>query len=205
MSTESEKLYNRFSKSKQQQKYIWYSSLIFLLVIFIGLLMFMYNWSKNVVVVKENGQQISSEVQNNADNFKAYVYTHLDNSFKFTNSFDRFTYKKNRAKALFLVDANSLNRIWSIYDKNGVFADVLSKGVIYDAYILPNSISIRGNNEPYRVSFKGIIEVKEDGYITKYLSNCQGDLFYYTANYPENTTGFMLQNYHQITKRYETE
>ncbi|NKI28206.1 hypothetical protein HCG49_16760 [Arenibacter sp. 6A1] len=205
MKSESEILYNQFSRAKQQQKYIWISSMVFVMGAFIAVLVFLFFWSKNVVVIKENGQVVSAVVQSREATFSAMAKHHLDQAFHFANSFDRFTYKKNQAKTLFLMDSKSANRLWSVYEREGVFADVLSKGTLYEARILPESIQVVGDQEPYRVQFQGIIKVDDGGFITTYLAMGKGKLIYYTPSYPENSTGFFVTDYVQKVKLYDKE
>lgn len=203
MKSESETVYNQFSKAKQQQKYIWISSMLFVTVAFIGMLVLLYYQSKNVVVIKENGQKVSAVVGNEKETFTALASEHLDRAFKYANSFDRFTYKDNMAKTLFHMDSRSANRLFSEYENSGALADVLSKGTIYDAEILSESIRITGDREPFEFVFQGTIDVNDGGHVTKYLAQGTGELIYYTPHYPENPTGFFITNYTQKTKIYE--
>ena len=203
MKSDSEIIYNRFSKSKQQQKYIWISSMLFVLVAFLSTLLYAYFTSKNVTVIKENGQEVSAYVGSEEEAFKARAYEHLDRTFHYANSFDKFTRKLNMGKTLFNMDSRSADRLFGKYEKEGVFADVLSKGTIYEANILPETIKIMGNQEPFDIEFQGVIEVNDGGFITKYLTLCQGKLIYYTPHYPENPRGFFITNYTQKNKLYE--
>lgn len=205
MKTDSEILYNQFAESKKQQKYIWISSMVFVTTAFISVLIFLAYWSGKVVVIKENGQRITSVVQDEEKTFKAHAYQLLDKAFHYANSFDRFTYKENQAKTLFFMDARSANRLWTNYENNKVFADVLSKGTVYDAEIIPESINISGESEPFNVSFQGTIKVKDNGYITEYRVSSQAKLIYYTPYYPHNPYGFFLTDYVQKSQRYEQE
>ena len=203
MKTESEVLYGQFSKAKQQQKYIWISSMLFVAIAFISVLVFLYFQSQNVVVIKENGQEVSASVLSKEETFKAQASEHLDKSFHYANSFDRFTYKDNMAKTLFHMDSRSANRIFSQYEESGALADVLSKGTIYESEIIPESIKINGNKEPFTFQIQGIIEVNDGGFVTKYLAQATGEMIYYTPHYPEKPTGFFISSYNQKTRLYE--
>lgn len=199
----TETLYNEFANAKKQQKTIWIASMAFLLFAFIAVLFFAGYWMGKVVVVKENGQRVDAAILDQEETFKAQASLLIDRAFSFANSGDRFTYRDNQAKTLFLMDARSANRIFKAYEKQKVYADMLSKGTVYSASIDPKSIEIFGNSEPFNCRFTGWITIKENGTLTKFKADCSGKLIYYTPNYPYNPHGFFLTEYVQNTIRHE--
>ena len=203
MPTDSEILYNSFTKSKKQQRYIWISSLIFLAICFISTLIILAMKWNNVVVVKESGRKVDAFVTTVEKTFEANAKLHLDRSFYYLNTFDRFTEKENRGKALLHIDSRAADRIWTKYNQEGVFADVRAKGVTYKSQIDPKSIEIFGNQEPFQFSFTGIITRVDQGKEIKFKANCSGDMIYYTPVYPQKPTGFFITNITQKLTPYE--
>jgi len=204
MATESEVLYNRFAKSKKQQKYIWNSSLIFMGLCFISGLIFLYLKSNQVIVIRESGQRVEAAVGTEEETFQAHAKLHLATTFKFLNTFDRFTEKSNRGKTLLHMEKRAADRIWSIYNDQGVFADVRAKGVTYKGEIDPGSIIVSNNIEPFRFTFIGYITKNDKGIKETFKATCSGDMIYYTPIYPQKPTGFFVTNFQQILEPYES-
>lgn len=205
MKTESEILYNQFSRAKKNQKYIWITSFVFLTIVFIAMLVFLYFKSNQVAMFSENGQKVEGTMVDGVTLFKATSKKHIAESFHYLNSFNRINFESNKGKALFYIDARACSRVWKKYEKEGVFADIITKGTVYKAEVIPNSIKVSGNNEPFNFVCQGIITVIDNGFVTKYLTTAKGKLIYYTPKFPEKPTGFFITDYNQNMRIYEDE
>lgn len=152
--------------------------------------------SDKVKVVDARGLVINSELKNREDVKNASIQAHLANAVHYLNSFDRNSIKDNQAKAMFLVDKKSADRVFNSYNNQGAYNDAVRNNYIYNAEF-SKLTRLEGQSEPYLISFEAILTVKDGSRQIKSKIRGQGKISYTKPSFPNNTQGMILYDYLQ--------
>jgi hypothetical protein len=158
-----------------------------------------------IKVVDRSGGYLKTDLIRKEKLFQSLIQNQCANAVYYVNSFDRITIKENQAKALFLINSESCNRIFATYKDNKAYTDALNRGVIYTA-VFDKVEKISGTEEPYSVVFSAILTIQDnDRPISRFLLKCEGDIIEYTPQFPETTSGYYFKNYTQTYEKLEND
>lgn len=154
------------------------------------------NSADKMKVIDNTGRVIKSDLRREEDVRIATVQAHLANAIFYLNSFDRNSIKENQARALFLVDKKSADRIFNSYNRQGAYNDALQSGYIYRAKF--NKLTIlEGTSEPFAFEMEGELTVTDGSRTIKTKIIGKGNLRYSTPNFPNNPQGMLVYDYLQ--------
>lgn len=149
-----------------------------------------------IKVIDSNGRIIPSEVKRQEDVFHASIQAHLANCLYYLNTFDRNSIKENQARALFLVDKKSADRIFNSFTNTGAYNDAIRNGYIYKSKFIKLAY-VNKNREPFEVEFEGELNIIDKDRTIKYRITGKGKVRYNTPSYPYNVQGMILYDYLQ--------
>lgn len=147
-------------------------------------------------VIDNTGRVIKSDLQREEEVRISTVQAHLSNALFYLNSFDRNSIKENQARALFLVDKKSADRIFNSYNRTGAYNDALQSGYIYRAKFIKIT-KLEGNSEPFAFTLEGELEVTDGSRTIKTKIIGTGNIRYSTPNFPNNPQGMLVYDYLQ--------
>lgn len=147
-------------------------------------------------VIDSTGRVIPSDLRREEEVRISTVQAHLSNAFFYLNSFDRNSIKENQARALFLVDKISADRVFSGYNRTGAYNDALQSGYLYRAKFTKLT-KLEGNSEPFSFEIEGELTVTDGKRVMKSLIVGKGSIRYTSPNYPNNPQGMLVYDYLQ--------
>jgi len=149
-----------------------------------------------VKVIDSSGRKIQSETKRENEVLTSSIQAHLSNAFYYLNTFDQNTIKENQARALFLVDKVSANRVFNSYNSRGCYNDAIRNSYIYTANY-KKLLKLDGENEPFVVELEGELIITDGDRIKKTRIIGRGKVRYTTPSFPNNPQGFILYDYLQ--------
>lgn len=195
--------YDDFSEGKKSGKVAMIIIAVFSIIVVVMALGYAYAIEKSaldkVLVIDSNGRKVPADVKRENEILASSIQAHLSNAFFYVNSFERNTIKDNQARAYFLVDRVSCNRIFQAYNKSGAYNDAITSSYIYQASYT-KLLSLEGTSEPYNVTFQGEIKIINGDIIKKSQVIGKGKLRYSAASFPNNPQGWILYDYLQDYK-----
>lgn len=147
-------------------------------------------------VIDNTGRVIKSDLQREEEVRISTVQAHLSNALFYLNSFDRNSIKENQARALFLVDKKSADRIFSSFNRQGAYNDALQSGFIYRAKFIKLT-QLEGKSEPFAFTLEGELTVTDGSRTIKTKIIGKGNIRYSTPNFPNNPQGMLVYDYLQ--------
>ncbi|MDR1926952.1 MAG: hypothetical protein LBQ13_04750 [Endomicrobium sp.] len=197
--TKSLKGYDDLIDGKKTVKFMILFVVGFSIIIVLSSLYFSYRLHSKAIdtvkVIDSEGRVIPSEAKRNQDVFIASLQAHIANSLYYLNTFDRNSIKENQARALFLVDKKSADRIFNSYNTTGAYNDAIRNSYIYASkFVKITSVS---SKEPFSVEFEGLLEITDGDRIVKNKVIGKGKVRYNTPSFPYNTQGMLLYDYLQ--------
>lgn len=147
-------------------------------------------------VIDSTGRVIKSDLQREEEVRISTVQAHLSNALFYLNSFDRNSIKENQARALFLIDKKSADRIFNSYNRTGAYNDALQSGYIYRAKFTKIT-KLEGNSEPFAFTLEGELVVTDGSRTIKTKIIGKGNIRYSTPNFPNNPQGMLVYDYLQ--------
>lgn len=198
--TEILKGYDDYIEGKKSSKFAMYivAGVCLLVTIIALILNFLTNIESlgKVQVIDSSGRAVPSEVKRREEILLASAQQHIANAMFNLNSFDRATINENQAKAYFLVEKKSADRIFSSFNSTGAYNDAIRNGFIYKAEFT-KLINFSRNNEPYEFEAEGVLTVTDGSREIKNKIVGKGLLRYITPSYPTNPQGFIIIDYLQ--------
>ncbi|WP_262249726.1 hypothetical protein [Parapedobacter soli] len=156
-------------------------------------------------VIDRAGNVIPADLSTREKQLRAFVETHCSNTTYYLNSFDRLTIKENQSRALFLVNSNDANRIFSQFNTQNSYGDALTRGVVFET-TYDKLLDLDITQEPYKVRFQSIMTIYDNNNKPeRYLVLSEGTLVNHTAQYPENQVGLYFRTYRQEFKKLESD
>jgi hypothetical protein len=192
--------YDDYIEGKKAGKTAMFLISGFALLIVLSSLLFSFQLQRKAIdtikVIDSNGRKIESEVKRENEVLASSVQAHLSNAFFYLNTFERNTIKENQARAMFLVDKKSADRIFNSYNSTGAYNDAIRNSYIYAGKYI-KLIKFEGKEEPYEIELEGEITITDGDRTLKNKVTGKGKLRYTTPSFPNNPQGFLLYDYLQ--------
>lgn len=192
--------FDDYVEGKRYGKIAMYLVVGFSLVVVFGALLFSFGLQSKAIdivkVIDSSGRKIESETKREQEILYSTIQAHMSNAVFYLNSFDRASIKENQARALFLVDKKSADRIFNSYNSTGGYNDAIRNSYIYAAK-LTKITKLEGKNEPFSVEIEGELTITDGDRILKNKITGKGKLRYNTPSFPTNPQGFLLYDYLQ--------
>lgn len=155
-------------------------------------------------VIDSTGRVIQSDLRREEEVRVSTIQAHLANAMFYLNSFDRNSIKENQARALFLVDKKSADRIFNSYNRQGAYNDALQSGYIYRAKF--NKLTVlEGKTEPFTFEAEGELSVTDGSRTITTKIVGKGNIRYSNPNFPNNPQGMIIYDYLQEYQDMPTE
>lgn len=198
--TEILKGYDDYIEGKRSSKFAMFlvAGVCLLVTVIALILNFLTNIESlgQVQVIDSSGRAVPAEVKRRDEVLLATAQQHVANAMFNLNSFDRATINENQAKAYFLVEKKSADRIFSSFNTTGAYNDAIRNGFIYKAEFTKLT-KFDGDKEPYAFEAEGILTVTDGSREIKNKIVGKGLLRYITPSYPTNPQGFIIVDYLQ--------
>ncbi len=198
--TEILKGYDDYIEGKRSSKFAMFlvAGVCLLVTVIALILNFLTNIESlgQVQVIDSSGRAVPAEVKRRDEVLLATAQQHVANAMFNLNSFDRATINENQAKAYFLVEKKSADRIFSSFNTTGAYNDAIRNGFIYKAEFAKLT-KFDGEKEPYAFEAEGILTVTDGSREIKNKIVGKGLLRYITPSYPTNPQGFIIVDYLQ--------
>jgi len=129
--------YDDLIEGKKQSKFAMILIVIFSIIISLSALSFalitQLKAIDTVKVMDSTGRYVKTDSKREEQVLRASVQSHLENVIYNLNSFDALSINENKAKAIFLVDKASADRVFNSFAVSGAYNDAIQGGVIYSA------------------------------------------------------------------------
>lgn len=147
-----------------------------------------------------NGEMVPAEVKSRSELAHISIKRHLALWFESYYTFDQDNLNQQREKGLWLISSEDGQRLESYYSQK-YFPRVRTENIDQRAELLPSTVQINGNKEPYMFTASAKVKIRSANssewsyrvlYVRGYIIETQ------EWNYPKNPNGMLIVNYEEL-------
>lgn len=156
-----------------------------------------YSFSINhVLFLNYDGKIIPAELIERNKVISIEIKRHLDLWFRSYYTYDQNNLQQQREAGLWLIDSADGARLEEHYSQSW-FKQVVQKNISQTTELIPESVSITGNKEPYQFKASALIKIRRENSAeyNAYRLDVSGQIITVSPNYPINPNGLLILNY----------